>query len=295
MKTFTWAVGLIMFWGVPGLAKAKVAGDWIVTGKNKIITSYVDPTSVYKTPSKNRRVKMLYDFGQPRSESGKQPYKSIVFFMQFDCEQNTYEMISSSRYSGQMGTGIKNGEAEASPKGRAQPGSAIEAAMKTACEKAEPLPNQPRVADAGWSKKVTENRTQDSAGQAKSVSNSKQEKSGGWDEWLEKTGGSGKLESGSNPGKKTGPFSTAEIEDACGPKLRYRFPSYRGGFIGEKTEVLPAIKPSQSGLPAAAIPQVSEMYPVRMFFTFKNGGGKGSANWFVWKTPFGEVTCMEAQ
>jgi hypothetical protein len=89
------------------------------------------------------------------------------------------------------------------------------------------------------------------------------------------------------------PFKNSEIANACDSQIKNMSIGYRGGLDVFKVEVLPPIKPAQSGLPAMALPQTDLLYPAKIYVHFLNGGARQYTQVFVYKTPFG-TKCMNA-
>lgn len=108
--------------------------------------------------------------------------------------------------------------------------------------------------------------------------------------------GSGKPEAVAPPPQQANasPFKSSDIADACESQVRNMQIGYRGGLEVYKIDVLSPVKPSQSGLPAMAIPQTDLLYPAKIYVHFKNGNVRQYTQVFVYKAPFG-IKCMDAR
>lgn len=88
-------------------------------------------------------------------------------------------------------------------------------------------------------------------------------------------------------------FSNAEVASACDSQIRNMEIGYRGGMDVYQVDVLPPVKPAQSGLPAMVIPQTDLLYPAKIYVLFQNGGGRRYTQVYLYKSPFG-TKCMDS-
>ena len=89
------------------------------------------------------------------------------------------------------------------------------------------------------------------------------------------------------------PFTATEAVDAC-IRTMPEYPSITDMIIGiYEVEVLKAISPSDSGLPAMLIPNVKNLFPVKLHAVHKSGK-KAYYPRFVFKDPFGSVKCLSS-
>jgi hypothetical protein len=78
--------------------------EWVITGRTNKDTYYHDKSSIRRNGSV---VKMwtMTNYGSVQTSAGGYRHKSAKDFLIFNCRDETIEIISSSIYSGSMGTG----------------------------------------------------------------------------------------------------------------------------------------------------------------------------------------------